>query len=85
MLKSKQTDGDVDGDDLDQETKTKSRPYDNDIYAVDDDDDDYRTSANRRKQVNASKQKDTEHNKSLQALMVERKKKQGTVKNFIFE
>jgi hypothetical protein len=51
--------------------------FDNDIYAEDDDDDDYRMSTNRRKQINASKQKETEHNKSLQLLIEGRRKKLG--------
>lgn len=54
----------------------KSNLFDNDIYA-EDDDDDYRSSANRRKQTNATKQKETEHSKSLQMLIEGRKKKQG--------
>jgi len=63
-------------DDTDNETKTKSTILNNDIYA-EDDEDEYRLSANRRKQVNATKQKETQHSKSLQALIEERKKKQG--------
>jgi len=63
-------------DDTDNETKTKSTVLNNDIYA-EDDEDDYRISTNRRKQINASKQKDSEHNKSLQLLVEGRKKKQG--------
>lgn len=79
-LKSKQKSD----DDTDNETNTKSNAFDNDIYAADDDDDDYRSSSNRRKQVNASKQKETQHSKSLQALIDERKKKQGRkIRNLI--
>ena len=80
MLKSKQANSD--DDDHDHPIKSKSQTYDNDIYAAEDDDD-YRSSANIRKQANASKQKETDHNKSLQALIVERKKKQGRVENLI--
>lgn len=83
-MRSKQTNDD-DDDDPDQATKSKPQTYDNDIYAVDDDDDDYQSTANRRKQINASKQKETQHSKSLQALVVERKKKQGNMKDFICE
>ena len=54
----------------------KSNLFDDDIYA-EDDEDDYRASTNRRKQINASKQKETEHSKSLQLLIEGRKKKQG--------
>lgn len=78
LLKSKQTND----DEPDQPIKSKSQTYDNDIYAVDDDDDN-RPSANRRKQINATKQKETEHSKSLQALVDERKKKQGNSTDFI--
>ncbi|CAF2526021.1 unnamed protein product [Rotaria sp. Silwood2] len=73
-LKSKITNHD--DNDNDNETKTKSTLFDNNIYADDDDDDDYYLSANSRKQVNASKLKETQHSKSLQALIEERKKKQ---------
>ena len=64
-------------------TTRQSHQFDNDIYAEDDDDDDddYRSSANRRKQANASKQKETEHSKSLQLLVEGRKKKQGNFSN----
>jgi len=72
-LKSK-TKSEDDG--ADNETKTNL--FDNDIYA-EDDDDDYRSSTNRRRQVNASKQKETQHSKTLQALIGERKKKQGDI------
>jgi hypothetical protein len=74
-LKSKNEESKLESDD-DDEIQTKSNTLDNDIYA-EDDEDDYRSSANRRKQVNATKQKDTQHSKSLQALLDERKKKQG--------
>ncbi len=69
-------------DDTDNEIKTKSKTFDDNIYA-EDDDDDYQSSANRRKQVNATKQKDTQYNKSLQALLEERKKKQGKTVNSV--
>jgi hypothetical protein len=69
---------DHDDNDSDNTKSTrKSNLFDNDIYAEDDDDDDYRASTNRRKQINASKQKETEHSKSLQLLIEGRKKKQG--------
>jgi len=70
-------------DDTDNETKSKSNLFDNDIYAVDDDDDDYRPSTNHRKQVNETKQKETQHSKSLQVLVGERKKKQGKIRNLV--
>ncbi|CAF1103389.1 unnamed protein product [Adineta ricciae] len=70
-LKSKQKSG----TDNDTETKTKSSLFDDNIYA-DDDEDDYRSSGNRRQQANASKQKETQHSKTLQALIEKRKKKQ---------
>ncbi|UJR09158.1 hypothetical protein I4U23_013406 [Adineta vaga] len=63
-------------DDTDKESKTKSTLFDDNIYAEDDDDDDHRGPANRRLQANASKQKETQHSKTLQALIEERKKKQ---------
>ncbi|CAF1464538.1 unnamed protein product [Adineta steineri] len=64
-------------DDTDNETKPKSTStlLDNDIYAEDDEDDN-RLSSNHRKQVNASKQKETQHSKTLQTLVEERRKKQ---------
>ncbi|CAF3326800.1 unnamed protein product [Rotaria socialis] len=68
-LKSKK----IDHDDTDNETKPKSNSFDQNIYA-EDEDEDY-SSANRRKQVNASKQQETQHSKTLKALMEERKKK----------
>ena len=71
-MKSKQKSGTDD----DTETKNKSSLFDDNIYA-DDDEDDYRSSANRRQQANASKQKETQHSKTLQALIEKRKKKQG--------
>lgn len=70
---------DRDDSDNEKHNKTsirKSNAYDNDIYA-EDDDDEYGSSTNRRKQINASKQKETEHSKSLQLLVEGRKKKQG--------
>jgi hypothetical protein len=72
---------DHDDDDSDTEKQNKnsirkSNLFDNDIYA-EDDDDDFRSTSNRRKQVNASKQKETQHNKTLQVLIGERKKKQS--------
>ncbi|CAF4983597.1 unnamed protein product, partial [Rotaria magnacalcarata] len=54
-LKSKK----IDHDDTDNETKPKSNSFDQNIYA-EDEDEDY-SSANRRKQVNASKQQETQH------------------------
>ncbi len=70
--------GEIDDNDSDNNKSTrKSNLFDNNIYAEDDDDDDYRASTNRRKQINASKQKETEHSKSLQLLIEGRKKKQG--------
>lgn len=72
--------GEIDEDDEDIPTRsmtTTSGALSNDIYAEDDEDDDYRSSTNRRKQINASKQKETEHSKSLQLLVEGRKKKQG--------
>jgi hypothetical protein len=53
--------------------------FDNDIYAADndDEDDEDRPSSHRRQEINASKQKDTQHSRVLQALIEERKKKQG--------
>lgn len=59
-------------------SKKPSDPiFDNDIYAADNDDDEDRPSSHRRQEINASKQKDTQHSRVLQALIEERKKKQG--------
>ncbi len=69
-------DDDSDNEKVNKNSIRKSNVFDNDIYA-EDDEDDYRISTNRRKQINASKQKDSEHNKSLQLLVEGRKKKQG--------
>ncbi|CAF1067804.1 unnamed protein product [Adineta steineri] len=69
-------DDDSDNDKSNKTSIRKSNLYDNDIYAEDDDDDDYPSSTNRRKQINATKQKETEHSKSLQLLVEGRKKKQ---------
>jgi hypothetical protein len=76
---------DHDDDDSDTEKQNKnsirkSNLFDNDIYA-EDDDDDYRSSTNRRKQINQTKQKETEHSKSLQ-LLVEGRKKKGKKMKF---
>jgi len=71
-------DDDSDNDKVNKNSIRKSNLFDNDIYA-EDDEDDYRVSTNRRKQINASKQKDSEHNKSLQLLLEGRKKKQGNI------
>ncbi len=69
-------DDESDHDRKNKNSTRKSNTFDNDIYA-EDDDDDYRSSANRRKQINATKQKETEHSKSLQLLVEGRKKKHG--------
>ena len=70
-------DDDSDHDKSRKNSTRKSSQFDNDIYAEDDDDDEHRSSTDRRKQINASKQKETEHSKSLQLLVEGRKKKQG--------
>ena len=56
------------GESNDKNSIRKSNLLNNDIYA-EDDEDDYRSSTNRRKLINASKQKETEHSKSLQLLI----------------
>jgi hypothetical protein len=82
-LKSKNDGSKIESDDdPDNDIKPKSNLFDNNIYA-EDDEDDYRPSTNHRKQINASKQKETQHSKSLQVLVEERKKKQGKIRNSI--
>ncbi|CAF4010981.1 unnamed protein product [Rotaria magnacalcarata] len=69
-------DDESDHDKTSDHSTRKSNLFDNDIYAEDDDDDDYRKLTNRRQQINATKQKETEHSKSLQILVEGRKKRQ---------
>jgi hypothetical protein len=71
-------DDDSDNEKSNKNSIHKSNSFDKDIYA-EDDEDDYRASTNRRKQINATKQKETEHSKSLQLLIEGRKKKQGKI------
>ncbi len=67
-------------DDTDNEhSKTNSNLFDNDIYA----EDNYRSSANHHQQMNASKQKEPQHSKSLQVLVEKRKKEQGETRTSI--